>query len=175
MSKTILQTVGPSALDTLSLLFVACTAYSQNIIFDTLPVNQTVVEGGDATFSCSGTVNGTAQPTRYRIRSGATVLQTVGANISDLVTVNGIDAALVFGDFNLQLLLSRVMREADGYTVSCAIRVGAVFPDAMNVPLAFVTVVCKSFVVHSIPDYIVDYSLTSQQMLKMHVVLLVTY
>ena len=71
------------------------------------------------------------------------------------VTVNGIDTALVFGDFNSQQLLRGVMREANGYTVFCAIRVGAVFLDAMNVPLAFVTVVCKSFIVHSIPDYTV--------------------
>ena len=78
-------------------------------------------------FTCSGTVDGTAQPTRYRIRSGVTVLQSVGGNISDLVAVNGIDAGLVFGDFNSQLLLRGVMREADGYTVSCTILVGAVF------------------------------------------------
>ena len=55
------------------------------------------------------------------------------------VTVNGIDTALVFGDFNSQQLLRGVMREADGYTVFCAIRVGAIL-DAMNVPLAFVTI-----------------------------------
>ena len=108
-----------------------------------MPVNQTVVEGGDATFACSGTVNDTAQPTRYPIRSGATVLQTVGGNISDLVTVNGIDAALVFGDFNSQLLLRGIAREANGYTVSCAIRVGAVFLDAMNAPPAHIIVACK--------------------------------
>ena len=108
-----------------------------------MPVNQTVVEGGDATFACSGTVDGTAQPTRYPIRSGATVLQTVGANISDLVTVSGIDAALVFGDFHSQLLLRGITREANGYTVSCAIRVGAVFQEAINAPPAHIIVACE--------------------------------
>ena len=128
-----------------SLLFVGCTASSQDIVFNSLPVNQTVVEGGDATFSCSGTVDGTAQPTRYRIRSGVTVLQSVGGNISDLVTVSGIDAALLFGDFNSQLLLKGITREANGYTVTCAILVGAVFRDAMNTPSAHITVTSKQF------------------------------
>ena len=108
-----------------------------------MPVSQTVVEGGDATFACSGTVDGTAQPTRYPIRNGATVLQTVGGNISDVVAVNGIEAALVFGDFNSQLLLRGVTREASGHTVSCSIRVGAVFREAMNPPPAHITVTCK--------------------------------
>ena len=106
-------------------------------------MNQTVVEGRDATFACSGTVDGTSQPTRYTISRGTSVLQVVGLNISDLATVDGIDAALVFGDFNSQLLLRNITREANGYTVSCSIRVGAVFQEAMNVPLAHVTVLCK--------------------------------
>ena len=103
------------------------------------------MEGGDATFSCSGTVDGTAQPTRYTIRSGVTVtdLQTVGLNISDLATVSGIDAAFVFGDFNSQLLLRGIMREANGYTVTCSIRVGAVFQEVTNVPSTFITVTCE--------------------------------
>ena len=121
----------------------SCTACSQNIVFDTLPMNQTVVEGRDATFACSGTVDGTMEPTRYTISRGTSVLQVVGLNISDLVTVDGIEAALVFGDFNSQLLLRNITREANGYTISCSIRVGAVFQEAMNVPLARVTVVCK--------------------------------
>ena len=107
------------------MLFDACTASFQDIVFDTLPINQTVVEGGDATFTCSGTVDGTTQPTRFKIRSGVTVLQTVATNLSDLATVSGVDAAFVFGDFNSQL--RGIMREANGYTVTCAIRVGVVF------------------------------------------------
>ena len=101
------------------------------------------MEGGDATYSCSGTVDGTAQPTRYRIRSGLTVLQSVGGNISDLTTVSGIDAAFVFGEYNSQLLLRGITREANNYTVSCAILVGAVFRDARNAPPAHVTVACE--------------------------------
>ena len=90
-------------------------------------------------------MDGTAQPTRYTIRNGVTVtvLQTVGLNISDLVTVSGIDAAFVFGDFNSQFLLRGIMREANGYTVTCSIRVGAVFLDATNVPSTFITVICE--------------------------------
>ena len=115
-----------------------------------MPVDQTVEEGGDATFACSGTVDDTAQPTRYRIRSGATVLQSVGANISDLVAVSGIDAALVFGEFSSQLLLSGITREANGYTVTCAIRVGAIFQEAINAPPAHITVTCKYHITVSI-------------------------
>ena len=90
-------------------------------------------------------MDGTAQPTRYTIRNGVTVtvLQTVGLNISNLVTVSGIDAAFVFGDYNSQLLLRGITREANGYTVTCSIQVGAVFQDAMNVPLTFITVTCE--------------------------------
>ena len=87
-------------------------------------------------------MDGTDQPTRYRIRSDVTVLQTVGFNISDLVTVNGIDTALVFGQYNSQLLLRGIVRVADGYTVTCAIRVGAVLLDAMNTPPVHITVIC---------------------------------
>ena len=68
------------------------------------------------------------------------ILQTVGINISDLVEVNGIDTALVFGETNSQLLLRGIAREANGYTVSCAIRVGAIFQEAMNTPPAHITV-----------------------------------
>ena len=45
--------------------------------------------------------------------------------------MSGVEAAFVFGDFNSQLLLRGIMREADGYTVTCSIRVGAV-----NVPFS---------------------------------------
>ena len=77
-----------------------------------------------------------------------TSLQTVGGNISDLGTVTGImdvgiETALVFGESNSQLLLTGITREANGYTVSCAIRVGPFFQEAMNMPLAHVTVLCK--------------------------------
>ena len=93
--------------------------------------------------TCSGTVDGAAQPTRYRIRSGVTVLQSVGGNISDLDRVSGIDAGLVFGDFNSQLLLRGIRREASAYSVSCTILVGAVFLDTTNAPPVYITVVCK--------------------------------
>ena len=98
------------------------------------------MEGGDATFACSGTVDGTSQPTRYRIRIGVTILQSVGRNVSALSAVDGIEAALVFGEYNSQLLLRGIAREANNYTVSCAIRVGAVFQEAMNTPPAHITV-----------------------------------
>ena len=80
---------------------------------------------------------------RYRIQGCVTVLQSVGGNISALSALDGIEAALVFGDFNSQLLLRAITREANGYTVSCAIRVGAVFLDTMNPPTTFITVICK--------------------------------
>ena len=141
-SMSRLTAVGSPSLVPLSVVR-CCAASSQSIVFDTVPVNQTVVEGGDATFACSGTVDDTARPTRYRIRSGVTVLQAVGANISDVMEVNGIDAAFLFGDFNSQLLLRGITREANGHTVSCAVLVGVVFREAMNTPPAHITVTCK--------------------------------
>ena len=98
------------------------------------------MEGGDATFACSGTVDGTSQPTRYRIRIGVTVLQSVGRNLSNLSAVDGIEAALVFGETNSQLLLRNIAREANNYTVSCSILAGATFQEAMNTPPAHITV-----------------------------------
>ena len=66
-----------------------------------LPANQTVVEGGDATFSCNATVNGESQPLSYSIGNGAgATLQSVGANITDLSLVNGVVGACVLGEFN---------------------------------------------------------------------------
>ena len=85
-------------------------------------------------------MDGTAQPTRYTIRNGMTDLQTVGLNISDLVTVSGIDSALLFGEYNSQLLLRGITREANGYTVTCSIRAGAIFREAMDAPPAHITV-----------------------------------
>ena len=91
-------------------------------------------------FACSGTVDGTAQPTRYRIRSGVTVLQLVGENISDLVTVNGIDAALVFGD-------SHVTDSPEGHRERHQ-RQHQYFQDAMNAPPAHISLACKYMLDH---------------------------
>ena len=125
------------------LLTLDPTASSLDIGFDTLPVNQTVTEGGDATFACSGTVDGAPVRATYRIRDGAVIALTVGGNISNLSQVNGIDSALVFGEYNSQLLLRGITREANGYTVACAVLVGALFREAMNAPLAFIKVTCE--------------------------------
>ena len=93
-----------------------------------LPENRTVLEGGDASFSCNATVNGERSALSYDIGNGAgSSLQSARANITDLSLVNGVVGACVFGEFNTQLLLKRVTREAEGYTVTCSILDGLFF------------------------------------------------
>ena len=101
------------------LSFLAASAVP---IFQTTPSNQTVGEGGDATFSCDATVNGARRLLSYDIRNGAgATLQAVRGNITDLSVVDGVVGACVLGEFNSQLILKTVTREANGYTVSCSI------------------------------------------------------
>ena len=114
-----------------------------------LPTNQTVVEGGDATLSCNATVNGARQPLSYRIRNGAgSTLQSVGGNNTDLSLVDGVVGACVFGEYNTQLILKGVTREANGYTVTCTVQDGLFFVAPQDEPPAFLSVICKSFDLH---------------------------
>ena len=128
------------------LAFFAATAVPT---FLELPANQTVVEGDDATLSCNATVNDTRQPLTYRIRNGAgSTLQSVGGNITDLSLVDGVVGACVFGEYRTQLILKGVTRQADGYTITCAVRDGVIFVEPQNEPPAFLSVICKSFDPH---------------------------
>ena len=91
-------------------------------IFQNTPSDQTVVEGGDATFSCDATLGGARRLLNYRIRNGTGgLLESVRRNITDLSMVNGVVGACVLGEFNSQLVLKGVTREANGYTVTCSI------------------------------------------------------
>ena len=111
-----------------------------------LPANQTVVEGGDATFSCNATLNGARQLLSYSIGNGAgSILQSVGANITDLSLVNGVVGACVLGEFNTQLILKGITREADGYTVTCSILDGLLFVAPQNESPAYFSVIGMSF------------------------------
>ena len=113
----------------MSPLFSVC--YSESVsflvasavpIFQSTPSDQTVVEGGDAAFSCDATLNGARRLLNYRIRNGAgDLLQSVQHNVTDLSTVNGVVGACVLGEFNSQLVLKGVTREANDYTVACSI------------------------------------------------------
>ena len=130
-------------------LCVILIAASAVPTFLDLPVNQTVVDGGNATFSCNAMVNGDRQLLRYRIGNGAgATLQSVGANITDLSFVSGVVGACVLGEFNTQLILKGVTREADGYTITCAVLDGAIFVETQNEPPAFLSVICMSIDVH---------------------------
>ena len=113
----------------MSPLFSVC--YSESVsflvasavpIFQSTPSDQTVVEGGDVTFSCDATLNGVRRLLSYRIRNGSgALLRSVRLNITDLSTVNGVVGGCVLGEFNSQLVLKGVTREANGYTVTCSI------------------------------------------------------
>ena len=103
------------------------------------------MEGGNATLSCNATVKGTRRPLRYRIGNGVgSVLQSVGGNITDLSFVDGVVGACVLGEFRTQLVLKGVMRQADGYTVTCTVRDGIFFIEPQDEPPAFLSVICKS-------------------------------
>ena len=100
-------------------------------------MNQTVMEGGDATFSCNATVNGARQPLSYSV-----------GNITDLSLVNGVVGACILGEFRTQLILKGVTREADGYTVTCLVEDNLLLVGPENKPPAFIAVMCMSFDVH---------------------------
>ena len=101
---------------------VVPTAASSVPTFLELPADQTVVEGGDAAFSCNATLNGARRLLSYSVRNGAgAILQSVRGNITDLSLVNGVVGACVLGEFNFQMILKTVTREANGYTVTCSI------------------------------------------------------
>ena len=130
-------------------LCVILTAASAIPTFLDLPVNQTVVDCGNATFSCNAMVNGNRQLLRYRIGNGAgATLQSVGANIADLSLVSGVVGSCVLGEFNTQLILKGVARAADGYTVTCTVLDGAIFVETLNDPPAFLSVICTSSDMH---------------------------
>ena len=132
----------------LSAFFAAASAVST---FLELPTNQTVVEGGDATFSCNATVNGARQPLRYRIRNReGSILQSVGGNITDLSLVDGVVGACVFGEYNTQLILKGVTRQADSYTVTCSVLDIVFFVEPQDEQPAFLSVICKCPLTHTL-------------------------
>ena len=107
------------------------------------------MEGGDVSLSCNATLSGARQPLNYRIRNGSgDILQRVGGNITDLSLVDGVVGACVFGEYNTQLILKGVTRQADGYTVTCTVLDGIFFIAPQNEPLAFLLVICKSLDTH---------------------------
>ena len=107
------------------------------------------MEGGDATLSCNATVNGARQPLAYGLENGAGgALQSVGGNITDLSLVDGVVGACVFGEYNTQLILKGVTRQADGYTVTCAALDGIFLVEPQNEPPAFLSVICESLDLH---------------------------
>ena len=130
-------------------LCVFCSAASAVSTFLELPANQTDIDGGDATLSCNATVNGTRQSLSYKIGNGAGgTLQSVGGNITDLSLVDAAVGACVFGEYNTQLILKGVTREADGYTVTCTVLDGLFFVEPQNEPPAFLSVMCTSLDTH---------------------------
>ena len=132
-----------------TLVCVILTAASAVPTFLELPVNQTVVEGGDATFSCNATVNDERQPLSYVIGNGVgATLQSVGANITDLSLVSGVVGACVFGEYRTQMILKGVTRQADGYTVTCLVEDNLIPVEPMNQPPGFLSVICTSFDLH---------------------------
>ena len=87
------------------------------MVFLSLPTNQTVIEGGDANFTCSVTVNGNPDPVSWKLRGGE-------GNIDQRLAVSttivpGVDSVEVTGPLRSPIILRNVSRSLDGLFVSC--------------------------------------------------------
>ena len=76
-----------------------------------------MTEGGDASFSCSVTVNGNPDPVSWQLRGGE-------GNIDQRVAVSttivpGVDSVEVTGSFRSPIILRNVSSSLDGLFVSC--------------------------------------------------------
>ena len=76
-----------------------------------------MIEGGDANFACSVTVNGNPDPVSWQLRGGE-------GNIDLRVAVNttivpGVDSVEVTGSLRSPIILRNVSTSLDGLFVSC--------------------------------------------------------
>ena len=90
---------------------------SAELVFVSLPANRTVVEGEDASFTCSVTVNGNPEPVLWQLRGGEDNIdqriQFMAANIPGLQSVE------LTGPYRSPIILNNVSRSLDGLFVSC--------------------------------------------------------
>ena len=87
------------------------------LVFVSLPANMTVIEGEDANFTCSTTVNGNPDPVQWRLMGGEdNIDQRVQLSTAN---VPGVNSVTVSGPLRSPLILTNVSRLLDGLFVFC--------------------------------------------------------
>lgn len=101
----------------ISFLNVNSSVCSAELVFVSLPANKTVIEGEDANFTCSTTVNGNPDPTQWRLMGGEdNIDQRVQLSTTN---IPGVNSATVSGPLRSPLILTNVSRLLDGLFVFC--------------------------------------------------------
>ena len=87
------------------------------LVFVTLPTNQTVTEGGDVNFTCSTALSGIPDPVQWQLRGGEgnidERLQVSTANIP------GVESIIIAGGLRSPITFRNVSRSLDSLFVSC--------------------------------------------------------
>ena len=87
------------------------------LVFVSLPANRTVVEGEDANFTCSVTVNGNPDPVQWRLRGGE---DNIDQRIAIMAANNpGLQSVELTLPHRSPITLNNVSRSLDGLFVSC--------------------------------------------------------
>ena len=115
------------------------------LVFTSLPVNKTVVEGGDASFMCNATLNNTPTPIHWLLGGGEynIINQTVQLNTTN---ISGVEHVVVTEPLGSPLILNNVSRSLDRLFVSCLGKnqQGGIDQDG---PPAVLGVICKFLVI----------------------------
>lgn len=113
-------------------------------MFVTLPINQTVTEGGDVSFACSVTLNGNPDPVSWQLRGGeGGIDQRVQLNTTNIA---GVESVEVIGSFRSPIILRKVSRSLDGLFVSCIGENARGILVEQTDPPAVLNVFCELFV-----------------------------
>ena len=116
---------------------------SAQLVFVTLPTNQTVTEGGDAIFTCSVTVGDNPNPVSWQLRGGeGNIDQTVAVNTTD---IPGVDSVVVTGSLRSPIILRNVSSSLDSLFVSCIGENAQGFLIEQTGPPAVLDILCELF------------------------------
>lgn len=101
----------------ISFLIVNSSVCGAELVFVSHPANKTVIEGEDANFTCSTTVNGNPDPVQWRLMGGEdNIDQRVQLSTAN---VPGVSSVTVSGPLRSPLILTNVSRLLDGLFVFC--------------------------------------------------------
>lgn len=97
--------------------FTPTSVCSAELVFVSLPANRTVVEGGDVSFTCSVTVNGSPDPVQWRLRGGE---DNIDQRIQVMRTdIPGLQSVELTGPHRSPIILNNVSRSLDSLLVFC--------------------------------------------------------